>query len=105
MAERSVTAPESGVIAERKKQLRVPPMYKVLLHNDDYTTMEFVVQVLESVFRMSPGEATQVMLSIHRTGVGIAGVYSHEVAETKAAVVEALARQREFPLKCSLEEA
>jgi ATP-dependent Clp protease adaptor protein ClpS len=94
-----------GVITESEKRLKVPPLYKVLLHNDDYTTMEFVVQVLQSIFHKSHAEATQITLHVHRTGLGVAGVYTREVAETKVAQVEALARQHEFPLMCSVEEA
>lgn len=94
-----------GVLTETEKRVKVPPLYKVLLHNDDYTTMEFVVEVLQSVFHKSHAEATQVMLHIHRAGIGVAGIYTHEIAETKVAVVEAMARQHEFPLKCTMEEA
>lgn len=94
-----------GVVTESERRVKLPPLYKVLLHNDDYTTMEFVVQVLQSVFHKSHAEATQITLHVHRTGIGVAGVYSHEIAETKVAVVEAMARKHEFPLKCSMEEA
>jgi len=105
MAEWNKEDLESGVVTERKKKLKPPAMYKVLLHNDDYTTMEFVVQVLQSVFHRSPADATQIMLHVHRSGIGVAGVYTYEVAETKVATVEMLAREHEFPLKCTLEEA
>lgn len=74
------------------------------MHNDDYTTMEFVVQVLESVFHKAPAEANQVMLNIHFKGVGMCGTYPLEIAETKVARVHALARNEGFPLQCSLEE-
>lgn len=80
-------------------------MYKVLLHNDDYTTMEFVVYVLQGVFHRSEAEATQIMLHVHKHGLGVAGVYTRDVAETRVAQVEALARANEFPLRCSLDEA
>ena len=96
---------DDGVVTESEKKLKVPPLYKVLLHNDDYTTMEFVVQVLQSVFHRSAGDATQIMLHIHKNGLGVAGVYTHEVAETKVAIVDAMARQHEFPLRCTMEEA
>ena len=96
---------DDGVVTESKKKLKPPPMYKVLLHNDDYTTMEFVVQVLQSVFNRSQADATQIMLHIHKNGLGVAGVYTHEVAETKVAIVEAMARQHEYPLRCTMEEA
>jgi ATP-dependent Clp protease adaptor protein ClpS len=79
-------------------------MYKVLLHNDDYTTMEFVVYILEKVFRKTMAEATRIMLNVHQRGIGVAGVYSRELAETKTATVEQLARKNEFPLKCSMEK-
>jgi ATP-dependent Clp protease adaptor protein ClpS len=105
MGERPVREFDHGVVTEREKKLAPPAMYKVLLHNDDYTTMEFVVHVLQEVFHRSPAEATQIMLHVHRNGIGVAGVYTYELAETKVAIVEAMARQHEYPLKCTLEEA
>ena len=96
---------EHGVLTESEKKLKVPAMFKVLLHNDDYTTMEFVVEVLQTVFLRTFAEATQIMLHIHRSGIGVAGVYTHEVAETKVAIVEGMARKHEFPLMCTMEEA
>jgi ATP-dependent Clp protease adaptor protein ClpS len=95
-------------VAERtqtKEKLARPNRWKVLLHNDDYTTMEFVVWVLQAVFHHDETTATQIMLHVHRTGIGVAGVYSREVAETRVAQVDALAREHEFPLRCSMEEA
>lgn len=80
-------------------------MYKVLLHNDDYTTMDFVVMVLELVFHKDKTEANRVMMNVHHRGVGIAGIFSRDVAETKIAIVHELAHRNEFPLKCSLEKA
>lgn len=96
-----------GVVTERRteRKLKKPQMYKVLLHNDDYTTMEFVVYVLQSIFHRSEADAVQIMLHVHRNGVGVAGVYTHEVAETRVQQVETLAKQSEYPLRCSLEEA
>lgn len=88
-----------------EEELQEPPMYRVLLHNDDYTTMEFVVQVLESVFHKSPSEATHIMLSVHNNGTGVCGIYTAEVAETKVELVHHLARKNGFPLQCSMEEA
>lgn len=96
--------PDHGVVVETEKKLKRPSLFKVLLHNDDYTTKEFVVQILEYVFHKDNTEAVQIMLHVHRTGIGVAGVYSYEVAETKVKTVEGLARQYEFPLKCSIEE-
>ncbi|MFQ5667390.1 MAG: ATP-dependent Clp protease adapter ClpS [Candidatus Binatia bacterium] len=86
-------------------RLKKPKLYKVLLHNDDYTTMEFVVFVLISVFNRTETEAVQIMLHVHKNGIGVAGVYPFEVAETRVAQVEGLAREHEFPLRCSMEEA
>lgn len=105
MSDRPFEDRDTGVVTESERQVKLPPMYKVLLHNDDYTTMEFVVQVLQGVFHKTPADATQIMLHIHRNGIGVAGVYTHEVAETKMAIVESMARQHEFPLKCTMEEA
>ena len=82
-----------------------PTQYKVLLLNDDYTTMEFVVQVLESVFQKSPAEAYRIMMAVHRSGKGLAGVYPWEVAETKVAAVTSIAREAKFPLRAVAEEA
>jgi ATP-dependent Clp protease adaptor protein ClpS len=89
--------------ARTKKELAQPPLYKVLLHNDDYTTMEFVVQVLETVFHHGPEQAARIMLHVHQRGVGVAGTYPFEVAETKARKVTELARAAEFPLLCTVE--
>lgn len=95
---------DRDVVVETEKKLKRPSLFKVLLHNDDYTTKEFVVQILEYVFHKDNTEAVQIMLHVHRTGIGVAGVYTYEVAETKVKTVEGLARQYEFPLKCSIEE-
>ena len=97
------TESDSGV--KEKVRVKEPSMYKVILLNDDYTSMEFVVHVLESVFHKSSDEAHRVMLAVHQQGSGLAGVYTKEVAETKIAVVHHLARQSQFPLKCGLEPA
>ena len=101
--------PDHGVVIETEKEtekkLKKPPLYKVLLHNDDYTTKEFVVQILEYVFHKANTEAVHIMLHVHQNGIGVAGVYTYEVAETKVALVESLARQHEYPLKCTMEEA
>jgi ATP-dependent Clp protease adaptor protein ClpS len=92
---------EKTVTKERTKK---PKRYKVLLHNDDYTTMEFVVWVLQSVFHHDEGSATEIMLHVHRNGMGVAGVYTREVAEMRVAQVDALAKEHEFPLRTSVEE-
>jgi ATP-dependent Clp protease adaptor protein ClpS len=95
---------EGWVVTKKRKKLAEPPLYKVLLHNDDYTTMEFVILILENVFRKSTAEATRVMLNVHNQGIGIAGVYTREVAETKVAIVLDLARKNEYPLLCTMEK-
>jgi ATP-dependent Clp protease adaptor protein ClpS len=87
------------------RELKEPPMYKVLLHNDDYTTMEFVVQVLMLVFHKSVEQATQIMLNVHKRGIGLCGFFTYEVAETKVATVTRLARENGHPLKCTMEKA
>jgi len=96
-----------GTKTDQKSRARQakPPLFKVLMHNDDYTTMEFVVKVLETVFRRSSVEANRIMINVHMRGVGVCGTYPFEVAETKAVRVHSLAREEGFPLKCSLEEA
>src|SRR5881296_3002785 len=93
------------LVTETKKKLKRPPLYKVLLHNDDYTTKEFVVQVLQYVFHKEHTAAVQIMLHVHKKGIGVAGVYTYEIAETKVALVENLARQHEGTLKTALKEA
>jgi len=90
---------------ESKRELRRPPLYKVLIHNDDFTSMEFVVFVLQTVFGRSESEAIQLMLNVHNDGVGIAGLYPYEIAEMKVAKVTNLAQVNEFPLLCTIEEA
>ncbi len=94
---------EGGVATQERKQVERPPRFKVVLYNDDYTPMEFVVALLEQVFRRSPVEATQLMLQIHRGGRGVAGVYVLEVAETRATTVHRLAEQRGYPLQAGVE--
>jgi ATP-dependent Clp protease adaptor protein ClpS len=86
-----------------KQKTTRPPLYRVLLHNDDYTTMEFVVAILQWIFHLSETAATTVMLHIHRTGLGVAGVYTREIAETKVAEVTSAAEKAEFPLLCTME--
>src|SRR5688572_23085384 len=97
--------PDSNVVTEvvPEKKLKRPTLYKVLLHNDNYTTREFVVDVLRSVFHKSESDAVQIMLHVHCNGIGVAGVYTFEVAETKIRVVEAAARENGFPLRLSME--
>src|SRR5207249_10040709 len=87
-----------GVATESQKQVKKPPLYKVLLHNDDFTTMEFVVDILRNVFHKSELDAVHIMLAVHQQGVGVAGVYTYEIAEAKVSKVTQLARASEFPL-------
>jgi ATP-dependent Clp protease adaptor protein ClpS len=86
-----------------EKKTAKPPLFKVLLHNDDFTTMEFVVHVLETVFHHDKVQATRIMLHVHHSGVGVAGTYPKEIAETKAEKVMSLAQSAEFPLLCTVE--
>ena len=96
--------PGDAVKERVKVQKQEPTLYKVVLLNDDYTTMEFVVSVLETVFQKSPAEAYRIMMQVHVNGSGIAGVYPWELAETKAETVTSMARRAEFPLRAALEE-
>ena len=90
--------------AESKEKLERPPLYKVLLHNDDFTTMEFVVFILQTVFNHGESDAVRIMLNVHRQGIGLAGVYTYEVAEMKVDKVTSIAQLNEFPLLCTMEE-
>lgn len=101
---KQVPSGEARTAEKISSKTAAPPLYKVLMHNDDYTTMEFVVQVLEGIFRKPPPEATRIMLNIHVKGVGMCGIFPFEIAETKIEQVHALARKEGHPLKCSLEE-
>jgi ATP-dependent Clp protease adaptor protein ClpS len=96
--------PGTGVIVKAKPKTKKPAMYKVLMLNDDYTPMEFVVHILERFFNKNRQEATRIMLHVHRRGVGICGVYTYEVAETKVTQVMDFARQNQHPLQCTLEK-
>ena len=98
------TGDRSAVITQTKTRTQRPSMYRVLILNDDYTPMEFVVYVLEQYFHKSREEATQIMLHVHQTGVGICGIYTYEVAETKVAQVIDTARRHPPPLQCTMEK-
>ena len=93
------------VVEEAKPEIKEPPLYRVVLLNDDYTPMEFVVNILESIFGMERTRATQVMLEVHTKGKGVCGVYNFEIAETKVAQVMGLAQQHQHPLLCTMEES
>lgn len=92
-------------VEEARPQLKRPPLYKVILLNDDYTPMDFVIHILESFFGMGREQATQVMLEVHTRGVGVCGVFTRDVAETKVAQVNDSSRENQHPLKCTMEEA
>lgn len=95
---------QTGLLLKARPRTRKPSMYKVLLLNDDYTPMEFVIVVLERFFNKSRQEATDIMLAVHRRGVGICGIYTHEIAETKVGQVMDFARVNEQPLQCTMEK-
>jgi ATP-dependent Clp protease adaptor protein ClpS len=103
MAE-SPKTPGGQVIEERRPEVRKTPLFRVLLHNDDYTTMPFVVEILETIFHKSPAEAHRIMMHVHTRGRGVCGVYPFEIAETRVDQVHERAREHGFPLKASLEE-
>ena len=92
-------------LEESRPEVELPPMYRVVLLNDDYTPMEFVVHILESIFNMERTRATQVMLEVHTKGKGVCGVYNYDIAETKVAQVTGIARQHQHPLLCEMEES
>lgn len=108
MSERKSEADRHGrhdlAVEEAKPEIKRPPLYRVLLINDDFTPMEFVVDILETIFGMERTRATQVMLEVHTKGRGVCGVYSYEIAETKVAQVMGLARQHQHPLLCTMEQ-
>lgn len=93
---------DPGIAVE--DELQEPRQFKVLLHNDDYTSMEFVVEILMNVFNKSEDEAVTIMMHVHEKGIGMCGIYTAEVAETKVHLVHQMARKRSFPLRCSMEE-
>lgn len=101
---KTLTKQKQTVHDQERADLDEPSRFKVLLHNDDYTTMDFVVMILQSVFNKDMETATEIMLNVHKKGVGVAGTYTRDVAETKVAVVHELSRKNEHPLKCTMEE-
>ncbi len=100
-----IGVPEGELALDRETVIDEPKMYRVILHNDNYTTMDFVVEVLIAVFHKPAAEATRIMLDVHRKGAGVCGVYTYDIASTKVSMVFQLAKSREFPLRCSMEEA
>jgi ATP-dependent Clp protease adaptor protein ClpS len=102
-ARRGDSERQTGLVLDERTRTKKPPMYKVLLHNDDYTTREFVVWVLQTVFHKDENSAVAIMSHVHNHGVGVAGIYTFEVAETKVTKTMALAKAQEFPLQLSIE--
>ena len=102
----SQTSTEISIKSSSKKKDKTakPPMYKVIILNDDYTTMDFVVEILVKIFRKNLEKANEIMLNVHRRGKGICGLYTREIAETKIETVHALAQEQGFPLKCTMEK-
>lgn len=96
---------ERGIAVKERAKTKKPAMYRVLLLNDDYTPMEFVVSILIGIFNKSPEDATRIMLNVHQTGIGTCGIYTFEVAETKVAQVMDAAKRNQHPLQCTLEKA
>lgn len=94
---------DSDTLTEKKEKLEKPKLFKVILHNDDFTTMEFVVFILQFVFKKSEPEAELIMMNVHKKGVGVAGVYTYEIATMKSEKAMNLARAREYPLLCTVE--
>jgi len=101
---KTLTKQKDKVEIHGDEDIDEPSRFKVLLHNDDYTTMDFVVMILQTVFNKDIETATEIMLNVHKKGVGVAGIYTRDVAETKVAVVHELSRKNEHPLKCTMEE-
>ena len=95
---------EDTVLEAKKSKLKPPAMFKVVLHNDDYTPMDFVVAVLQTIFMMNREQATQIMLKVHREGMGVCGVYPKDVAATKVEQVVSFAKQHQHPLQCVMEQ-
>lgn len=95
---------EENVVEKERQETKEPSLYRVILLNDDYTPMDFVVYVLEAIFHKSPAESTRIMLNVHKQGAGICGVFTREIAETKVAAVHEIAAENKFPLKCTMEK-
>jgi len=104
MSEENRVALDEESVVDSKGELEEPRMFRVILHNDHYTTMDFVVEVLTGIFHKPAAQATRIMLDVHKKGIGIVGVYTLDIAATKVVQVDILAKQRQFPLKCSFEE-
>ena len=104
MSDRSEDDDDTSLLTATKPKTKRPPLYKVLLLNDDFTPMEFVVHVLERFFGLNHAQAFEIMLTVHKKGVAVVGVFSHEIAETKVAQVMDFARRHQHPLQCTMEK-
>ncbi|MDF1854574.1 ATP-dependent Clp protease adapter ClpS [Pseudooceanicola sp.] len=104
MAQNGNDEGDTSIVVETRPKTRRPPLYKVMLLNDDYTPMEFVVAVLERFFGMTHAQAFEIMLTVHKKGLAVVGVFSHEIAETKVAQVMDFARRHQHPLQCTMEK-
>lgn len=104
MSKESDDDSDTSILVETRTRTKRPPLYKVLLLNDDYTPMEFVVHVLERFFGMTHAQAFEIMLTVHKKGVAVVGVFSHEIAETKVGQVMDFARRHQHPLQCTMEK-
>lgn len=104
MSDKSEEDGDTSILTATKPKTKRPPLYKVLLLNDDFTPMEFVVHVLERFFHLSHAQAFEIMLTVHKKGVAVVGVFSHEIAETKVAQVMDFARRHQHPLQCTMEK-
>jgi len=104
MSDKSDEDDDSSVLVETRTKTKRPPLYKVLLLNDDYTPMEFVVHVLERFFGMTHAQAFEIMLTVHKKGLAVVGVFSHEIAETKVVQVMDFAHRHQHPLQCTMEK-
>ena len=100
-----INDPQRGLLLDTKPKTKKPSMYKVLLLNDDYTPMEFVIMILEKIFNKKQEEATQIMLHVHKNGVGVCGTFTYEVAESKCKSVVDMAKKNEHPLQCTVEKS
>jgi ATP-dependent Clp protease adaptor protein ClpS len=96
---------DGGISLATKQNVKKPDMYRVLLHNDHYTSMDFVVDILMKIFHMPAARATEIMLDVHRKGIGVCGVYTYDIAVSKVESVHLMAKEKQFPLRCSYEKA
>ena len=104
MTDKFKTTPDGETGLDERQKIASPSLYRIFLINDDYTTMDFVIHILEKIFHKNPAEAAQIMLHVHKNGKGLAGIYTREIAETKSMTVIEISRQNGFPLQCVMEK-